>query len=39
MGNLAFIHFLQGRLMEAEELALQVLEKRRTVLGDSHPDM
>jgi hypothetical protein len=38
MGNLAATYFQQGRQNEADELALQVLEKRKKVLGDSHPD-
>jgi hypothetical protein len=38
MGNLADTYRHQGRWKEAEELALQVLEKQTKVLGHSHPD-
>ncbi|RDK41730.1 hypothetical protein M752DRAFT_319773 [Aspergillus phoenicis ATCC 13157] len=38
MANLASIYWNQGRLKEAEELEVQVLELRKRVLGPEHPD-
>jgi tetratricopeptide (TPR) repeat protein len=38
MGNLALIYLKQGRLKEAEELGARVLEKRKKISGDNHPD-
>ena len=38
MANLARIYWNQGRLTEAEELEVQVLETRRRVLGNDHPN-
>lgn len=38
MGNLAATYRGQGRLDETEELELQVLETRKKVLGEEHPD-
>jgi hypothetical protein len=38
MDNLALTYCEQGRLDEAEELNLEVMEKRRKILGADHPD-
>ena len=38
MANLADLLFSQNRWKEAEELEIQVIEKRRRVLGEEHPD-
>lgn len=39
MASLALIYSLQGRYGEAEYLATQVLEIRKTVLEEEHPDV
>ncbi|KAL5371075.1 hypothetical protein DPSP01_014510 [Paraphaeosphaeria sporulosa] len=38
MGNLASTYRNQGRWKEAEELEVQVMEARKRVLGEEHPD-
>jgi hypothetical protein len=38
MGNLALTYSDQGRWKEAEELEVQVMQMRKRVLGDEHPD-
>jgi hypothetical protein len=38
MNNLASTYSKQGRWKEAEELKVQVMEMRKTVLGAEHPD-
>jgi hypothetical protein len=38
VANLASTYQNQGRREEAEELQLQVMERRKTVLGPEHPD-
>jgi hypothetical protein len=38
MGNLASTYRNQGRWKEAEELEMQVMETRKKVLGQEHPD-
>jgi Flp pilus assembly protein TadD len=38
MHNLASTHKSQGRWKEAEELMMQVVETRKRVLGQEHPD-
>ena len=38
MNNLANVYLDQGKLEEARKLKEQVLENRRRVLGDEHPD-
>jgi hypothetical protein len=38
MGNLAAGYLNQGRWKEAEELEVQVMETRKRVLGQEHPD-
>jgi hypothetical protein len=38
MGNLASTYRNQGRWKEAEELEVQVMETRKRVLGQEHPD-
>jgi hypothetical protein len=38
MGDLAATYQNQGRLKEAEELDVKVMEARRRVLGEEHPD-
>ncbi|PPQ87573.1 hypothetical protein CVT26_015305 [Gymnopilus dilepis] len=38
MGNLARTYSDQGRLDEAEKLEVQVLDSRKRLLGDKHPD-
>jgi hypothetical protein len=38
MANLALTYRYRGRLDEAEELEVQVLEARKTKLGADHPD-
>jgi hypothetical protein len=38
MGNLALTYNSQGRWKEAEELGLHVMESRKRVLGEDHPD-
>ena len=38
MGNLALTYRNQGRWKEAEELDLQVMDTRKKVLGQEHPD-
>jgi tetratricopeptide (TPR) repeat protein len=38
MNNLQALYFTQGRFVDAEPLALRVLEGRRRVLGAGHPD-
>ena len=38
MSNLAVIYANQGRWEEAEALEIEVLEKRKQVLGEDHPD-
>ena len=38
MNNLATTYGNQGRYKEAESLFLQVMEKRRSLLGEEHPD-
>jgi len=38
MANLASTYRHQGRWKEAEELDVQVVEKRKRVLGQEHPD-
>ena len=36
--NLALTYKNQGQLKEAEELEMQVMETRKRVLGEEHPD-
>ena len=38
MGNLASIYWNQGRLKDAEVLEVMVMEKRKELLGEDHPD-
>ena len=38
MASLASTFWNQGRWKEAEELEIQVMETRKKVLGDEHPD-
>ena len=38
MANLALTFWNQGRWKEAEELFVQVMETRKRVLGEEHPD-
>ncbi|KAJ9134829.1 hypothetical protein NKR19_g8522 [Coniochaeta hoffmannii] len=38
MGNLASTYRDQGRWKEAESLEMQVMEARKRVLGEEHPD-
>jgi hypothetical protein len=38
MGNLASTYCNQGRWKEAEELEVKVMDKRKRVLGQEHPD-
>ena len=38
MNNLAVTYRAQGRTGEAARLQEEVLEKRRRILGDDHPD-
>ena len=38
MANLASTYRNQGRWTEAEKINVQVVETRRKVLGDEHPD-
>ncbi|KZL79726.1 tpr domain protein, partial [Colletotrichum incanum] len=38
MANLASTYWNQGRWKEAEELEVRVMEMRKRVLGDEHPD-
>ena len=38
MANLASTYRNQGRWKEAEELDVQVIETRKRVLGQAHPD-
>jgi len=38
MNNLALTHHTKGRLIAAEELYTQALERRKKVLGKEHPD-
>jgi hypothetical protein len=38
MANLASTYWNQGRWKEAEELQVQVMETRKRVLTDEHPD-
>jgi hypothetical protein len=38
MSNLASVYSNQGRWKEAEELQMQVMQTRKRVLGDEHPD-
>lgn len=38
MGNLFLTYSKQGRLEEAEELQVQVMQSRKRVLGEEHPD-
>jgi len=38
MANLASTYWNQGRLKEAEELEVLVMETRKRVLGEEHPD-
>ncbi|OCK72871.1 hypothetical protein K432DRAFT_38395 [Lepidopterella palustris CBS 459.81] len=38
MANLASTYIDQGRWKEAEELDVQVMETRKRVLGEGHPD-
>jgi tetratricopeptide (TPR) repeat protein len=38
MANLASTYSNQGRWKEAEELEVQVMETRKRVLGQKHPD-
>ena len=38
MGNLASTYWNQGRLKEAEELQVRVMETTKRVLGEEHPD-
>jgi hypothetical protein len=38
MANLASTYRNQGRWKEAEELEVQVIETRKRVLGEKHPD-
>jgi hypothetical protein len=38
MANLAATYMNQGRWKEAEELGVQVMETRKTALGEEHPD-
>lgn len=38
MANLASTYWNQGRLKEAEELEVRVIETRKRVLGEEHPD-
>ena len=38
MNNLASTHRDAGRLKDAEALGVEVVEKRKRVLGDDHPD-
>ena len=37
MGNLAFTYRNQGRWNEAEQLEVQVMDKRKRLLGEEHP--
>jgi len=37
MNNLASMYWNQGRLKDAEELEVLVMEKRKWVLGEEHP--
>jgi hypothetical protein len=37
MANLAATYRNQGRWKEAEELQVEVMKKRKQVLGDDHP--
>ena len=37
--NLAYLYLSQGRFREAEVLAVRALDFRRTLLGDTHPDV
>lgn len=37
MANLASMYMEQGRMKEAEELQVQILEMRKRVLGEEHP--
>ncbi|KZL87272.1 kinesin light chain 3 [Colletotrichum incanum] len=39
MANLAVTYRCQGRLQEAEALAVQVMETKKRVLVEAHPDM
>ena len=39
MGNFASTYLNQGRWAEAEQLQVQVLETRKRVLGEEHPDL
>jgi len=38
MANLALSYWKQGRWKEAEELNVQVMEGRKWVLGEEHPE-
>ncbi|KAJ5976534.1 hypothetical protein N7481_010241 [Penicillium waksmanii] len=38
MGNLGLIYYNQGRWEEAEQISRQVMETRKTKLGEDHPD-
>jgi Tetratricopeptide repeat len=38
MVNLALTYWYQGQWKEAEELEVQVMETRKRVLGQEHPD-
>ena len=38
MASLALPYLKQGRWKEAEELLMQVMEARKRVLGQEHPD-
>jgi hypothetical protein len=38
MAKMASIYQQQGRLKEAEEISVKVLELQREVLGAKHPD-
>ncbi|KAI9776901.1 MAG: hypothetical protein M1816_005004 [Peltula sp. TS41687] len=38
MANLASTYFNQGRRQEAKELEAEVLEARKSLLGQEHPD-
>ncbi|KAI1554711.1 kinesin light chain, partial [Pyrenophora tritici-repentis] len=38
MANLASTYRNQGRWKEAEQLEVQVMQARKRVLGDEHPD-
>ena len=39
MANLAITYWNQGRLTEAQELEVRVMETRKRALGEEHPDL